>query len=87
MKDVEDLETPLNTKAEKTQFENHLIGSQVHQELFTAEEDKSQKDMAEGYVSIDEFRKITIKYLNIIDDLITGGSDCLLSDEQGKVLL
>ena len=86
MKDVENLETSLNTKAEKTQFENHLSDSRAHQELFTAKEDKYQKGIAGGYVPLDEFRKITTQYLNIIDDSITGGSDCLLSAEQGKVL-
>lgn len=52
----------------------------------TLKEDKNQKGVAGGYVPLNEFIKIESQYLSIVDDLVTGGSDSLLSAEQGKLL-
>jgi hypothetical protein len=49
-------------------------------------EDKSNKGVANGYAPLDNFIKISNEYLNIINDLTTGGVSYILSAEQGKVL-
>ena len=49
-------------------------------------EDKTQKGAPNGYAPLDEFTKLAAQYLNIVNDLVTGGATALLSAEQGKVL-
>ncbi|PWA09507.1 hypothetical protein [Flavobacterium laiguense] len=49
-------------------------------------ENKSEKGIANGYAPLDEFKKIASQYLNIVDDLTTGGSTGLLSAKQGAIL-
>ena len=51
-----------------------------------AKEDKTQKGAPNGYAPLDEFTKLAAQYLNIVNDLVTGGATALLSAEQGKVL-
>jgi hypothetical protein len=75
-----------NSKAEKSQFDAHTIDSTAHEDLFNGKENKSQKGVAEGYAPLNEDGKIDSQYLNVIDNLTAGGSENLLSAEQGKVL-
>ena len=86
LEDVEELESTLNTKAEKTELDKHKNDNTAHSELFAAKEDKSQKGAALGYVPLDEFSKIAYQYLNIVDNLTSGGRTSILSAQQGVVL-
>ncbi len=86
LEDIEELEATLNTKAEKSELEAHKNDKNAHSEIFAAKEDKSQKGLAGGYVPLNEFSKIAHQYLNIINNLTTGGATSLLSAEQGVVL-
>ncbi|MFB9079034.1 hypothetical protein ACFFLS_09950 [Flavobacterium procerum] len=86
IKDIENLETTLNTKAEKSQFENHTSDQLAHGLLFANKEDKSQKGIAGGYAPLNNFTKLTSQYLDIVNDLVSGGTTSLLSAEQGKIL-
>lgn len=52
----------------------------------SGKEDKTQKGAPGGYAPLDEFTKLAAQYLNIVNDLVTGGTTALLSAEQGKVL-
>ena len=52
----------------------------------TAKENKTEKGIANGYAPLNEFTKLTSSYLDIVNDLVTGGATALLSAEQGKVL-
>jgi hypothetical protein len=81
-----DLTMVLNAKVEKDQFDAHKTDMAAHAVLFDSKEDKNNKGVADGYVPLDEIVKISSQYLSIIDDLVTGGSNNLLSAEQGKIL-
>ncbi|MES2238848.1 MAG: SGNH/GDSL hydrolase family protein [Bacteroidota bacterium] len=76
----------LNAKAEKTQFDAHKTANDAHQALFELKQSLTEKGEANGYVPLNELVKIASQYLDIVDDLVTGGSTALLSAEQGKVL-
>lgn len=86
LKDIEGLETTLDSKAEKSHLEEHKNNQNAHAELFLAKEDKSQKGIAGGYAPLNDLAKIASQYLTIINDLTTGGSASILSAEQGVVL-
>jgi len=86
IKDIEELETTLDTKAEKSQLDDHKNDQIAHAGLFSGKEDKYQKGVAGGYVPLDEFSKITHQYLNLINNLTAGGENSILSAEQGVVL-
>lgn len=68
--DVEGINELLATRASQQVLENHL----------------AQKGAPNGYAPLDEFTKLAAQYLNIVNDLVTGGATALLSAEQGKVL-
>jgi hypothetical protein len=84
--DIDGIVEILNDKAESAVVANHLIDGDAHNTLFELKEDKSKKGQANGYVPLNNFTKILPLYLSIIDNLVTGGSDNLLSAEQGKLL-
>lgn len=84
--DIDDIENILAEKADAEVLENHLTDAGAHADLFNAKEDKNQKGVAGGYAPLDELNKLAVQYLNIVNDLVTGGSDSLLSAEQGTVL-
>lgn len=79
---VSNLATILNAKAERAQFEAHLVDESAH----PTKENKSEKGIPNGYTPLDAFGKVLLEYLNVINDLTTGGSDALLTAEQGKIL-
>lgn len=83
---VSNLTITLNSKAEKAQFDAHKVAADAHQALFALRQALSEKGQENGYAPLDEFAKLAAEYLNIVDDLVTGGSTSLLSAEQGKVL-
>lgn len=84
--DVEGIDDLLFSKADKVVLDDHLTNDNAHASLFGAKEDKSKKGVAGGYAPLNEFTKLASQYLNIVNDLVTGGSDSLLSAEQGKIL-
>lgn len=83
---VSGLTNVLNAKVEKDQFNAHKGANDAHAALFLAKEDKTQKGAPNGYAPLDEFTKLAAQYMNIVNDLVTGGATALLSAEQGKVL-
>lgn len=83
---IYDIENILNDKADAEAFNNHIEDTAAHADLFNGKEDKENKGIANGYAPLDEFARITSQFLNIVDDLVTGGSTALLSAEQGKAL-
>ena len=83
---VSGLTNVLNAKVENDQFNAHKGANDAHAVLFQAKEDKTQKGAPGGYAPLDEFTKLAAQYLNIVNDLVTGGATALLSAEQGKVL-
>ena len=83
---VSGLTSVLNAKVENDQFNSHKGANDAHATLFQAKEDKTQKGAPNGYAPLDEFTKLAAQYLNIVNDLVTGGATALLSAEQGKVL-
>ncbi|MDQ8012156.1 MAG: hypothetical protein REI96_06900 [Flavobacterium nitrogenifigens] len=86
IQDIENLETVLDAKAEKSELDNHTTNANAHNELFATKEDKTSKGIANGYVPLDEFSKITAQYLAIVNDLVTDSKTSLLSAQQGVVL-
>ena len=86
VKDIDELDTILNTKADKSQLQDHKTDIDAHVGLFNKKEDKANKGIASGYVPLDEFTKITAQYLTIVNDLVTGGTTSLLSAQQGVIL-
>lgn len=62
---------------------HRLIGAILD---ISGKEDESNKGAPNGYAPLDEFTKLSAQYLNIVNDLATGGATALLSAEQGKVL-
>jgi len=83
---VSGLTNVLNAKVENDQFNAHKVEENAHATLFQAKEDKTQKGAPNGYAPLDEFTKLAAQYLNIVNDLVTGGATDLLSAEQGKIL-
>ena len=84
--EVEGLDEIIDSKADKMILDNHLTDDAAHADLFNNKEDKNQKGAPDGYAPLDEFTKLAAQYLNIVNDLVTGGAESLLSAEQGKVL-
>jgi hypothetical protein len=82
VKDIDELDTILNTKADKSQLQDHKTDIDAHVGLFNKKEDKANKGIASGYAPLDEFTKITAQYLTIVNDLVTGGTTSLLSAQQ-----
>lgn len=83
---IQNLVSVLNAKAEKIQFDAHTTDPNAHNTLFNLKQSLSEKGEANGYAPLDEFTKIAAEYLYIVNDLITGGTDAVLSAEQGKAL-
>ena len=83
---VSGLTNVLNAKVENDQFNAHKVANDAHAALFQTKEDKTQKGAPGGYAPLDELTKLAAQYLNIVNDLVTGGATALLSAEQGKVL-
>lgn len=83
---IEDIENILNEKADAEALQNHVTTETAHADLFDGKEDKTNKGIAGGYVPLNEFVKIAIEYLNVVNDLVTGGATSLLTAEQGVVL-
>ncbi len=52
----------------------------------TLKEDKANKGIANGYAPLNSATKIAATYLDIVNDLVTGGIASLLSAEQGTVI-
>ena len=69
---IESIESILNEKAEKS--------------LLDTKEDKNQKGAINGYAPLNELTKIPSEYLNIVNNVVTGGENQILSAEQGKSL-
>src|SRR6218665_807815 len=86
LKDIENLEQTLNEKAEKSQLDLHTNNQLAHAVLQSSKEDKSQKGVSGGYAPLNNFTKLASQYLDIINDLVSGGTDSILSAEQGKIL-
>lgn len=84
--EVENLSATLNAKAEKSQFDGHKIDPLAHAELFAGVERISRKGQADGYAPLNEFGILLSTYLNLVNDLVTGGIDAVLTAEQGKNL-
>ncbi|KIA93926.1 hypothetical protein OA93_20925 [Flavobacterium sp. KMS] len=83
---INNLTNVLNAKVETDQFEAHKTDKSAHTALFETKEDKAQKGLADGYAPLDSFAKLASQYLDIVNDLVSGGSTSLLSAEQGVVL-
>lgn len=83
---IEDIENILNEKADAEALVNHLTNETAHADLFDGKEDKDKKGIAGGYAPLNNFTKLAIEYLNVVNDLVTGGVDSLLTAEQGKLL-
>lgn len=83
---IEGIDTLLNQKANKSVVDNHLIDANAHANLFSGKEDKSKKGQPNGYAPLNNLGKILSDYLTIVDDLVSGGRESLLSAEQGVEL-
>ncbi|WP_343697121.1 hypothetical protein [Flavobacterium sp.] len=83
---IANLEETLNIKIDKLYLDEHKIDKNAHKNLFDEKENKSQRGIPNGYVPLDTMAKITSNYLNIVNDLNSGGINSLLSAEQGKIL-
>ena len=83
---IDDIEAILAEKADAEVLAHHLNDATAHADLFLGKEDKFKKGAASGYVPLNEFVKIASEYLNIVNDLFTGGATAILSAEQGVVL-
>ncbi|SDX12413.1 hypothetical protein [Flavobacterium degerlachei] len=83
---ISNLTNTLNAKTENDQFNAHKVAEDAHADLFLGKEDKNKKGAANGYAPLNEFQKLAIEYLNVVNDLVTGGATSLLSAEQGKLL-
>lgn len=67
---IDDIEGILDAKADAEALTNHI----------------NAKGVADGYAPLNELAKIAAVYLNIVDDLTTGGSDAPASAETVKTL-
>jgi hypothetical protein len=83
---IADIENILNEKADAEALQNHVTTDTAHAALFGGKEDKNKKGVANGYAPLNEFTKLAIDYLNVVNDLVTGGEASLLTAEQGKLL-
>ncbi len=83
---IDDIENILAEKADAEVLAHHLTDVAAHADLFDAKEDKSKRGAAYGYAPLNEFTKLAIDYLNVVNDLVTGGESSLLTAEQGKLL-
>jgi hypothetical protein len=83
---ISNLESTLNAKAEKSQFDAHVNDSNAHANLVVGKENKNEKGAPSGYVPLNDFSKIESQYLDIVNDLNLGGAGSLMSAEQGKLL-
>ncbi|MDD2675381.1 MAG: hypothetical protein PHF81_10920 [Flavobacterium sp.] len=83
---IDDIENILAEKADAEVLAHHLTDTSAHANLFNAKEDKSKRGAALGYAPLNEFTKLAIDYLNVVNDLVTGGESSLLTAEQGKLL-
>lgn len=54
--------------------------------LLSLKEDKANKGQPNGYAPLDANAKVPAQFLNIVNDLTTGGATNLLSAEQGKLI-
>ncbi|WP_163401400.1 hypothetical protein [Flavobacterium fluviatile] len=86
VEDIQGIEEILNDKAEAAVLTNHLTDTNAHALQFEGKEDKENKGEPDGYAPLNEFAKIASQYLDIVNDLVTGGATSLLSAEQGKNL-
>lgn len=86
VKDVEGIDELLYTKADKNVLNDHIADINAHASLLELKEDKSQKGIAHGYAPLNGFTKLASQYLDIVNDLVSGGSSSLLSAEQGVLL-
>ncbi|MDN3673068.1 hypothetical protein QWY99_08410 [Flavobacterium branchiarum] len=83
---IDEIEGILNAKAEAIILTNHLTDDNAHADLLMGKEDKSNKGKSNGYVPLNEFSIIAHQYLSIVNNLVSGGDNSLLSAEQGKIL-
>ncbi|PWA05299.1 hypothetical protein [Flavobacterium laiguense] len=83
---IDDIENILAEKADAEALTNHVSDAAAHADLFLAKEDKNKKGAVDGYAPLNEFTKLAIDYLNVVNDLVTGGEASLLTAEQGKLL-
>jgi hypothetical protein len=83
---IDDIENILAEKADAEVLTHHLTNETAHTDLFLAKEDKSKRGAPLGYAPLNEVAKLAVDYLNIVNDLVTGGEASLLTAEQGKVL-
>ena len=86
VEEIEGIHELLNTKADKIVLNDHIADINAHASLFELKEDKSQKGIANGYAPLNSFTKLASQYLDIVNDLVSGGSSSLLSAEQGVLL-
>jgi hypothetical protein len=86
MANIEGIDNLLNQKANKSVVDNHLIDANAHANEFSLKEDKSKKGQPNGYAPLNNLGKILSDYLTIVDDLVSGGRESLLSAEQGVEL-
>ncbi|WP_343707729.1 hypothetical protein [Flavobacterium sp.] len=86
VKEVEGIDELLNAKADKSVLNAHITDVNAHASLLELKEDKSQKGIAHGYAPLNGFTKLASQYLDIVNDLVSGGSSSLLSAEQGVLL-
>lgn len=82
VEDVSGLAEILNNKAEEAVLTHHLTDANAHHTL----ERKAEKGVANGYAPLNELGKLLTIYLNTVNDLATGGTDAVLTAEQGKQL-
>ncbi|QOG04348.1 hypothetical protein [Flavobacterium sp. MDT1-60] len=75
-----------NSKVEKSHFDTHIIDPNAHQDLLNGKEDKSQKGAQNGYAPLNDFTKLASEYLDIVNDVVSGGTTSVLSAEQGKLM-
>lgn len=83
---INDIEGILDAKADAEALTNHLTDADAHAALFEAKENTENKGIVNGYAPLNELAKIAAVYLNIVDDLTTGGATALASAETVKTL-
>jgi hypothetical protein len=83
---IDGIENILADKADAEVLTNHLTNATAHADLFGAKEDKNKRGVALGYAPLDQFTKLATDYLNVVNDLVTGGTSSVLTAEQGKLL-
>ncbi|MCC9016449.1 hypothetical protein [Flavobacterium lipolyticum] len=62
---ISDLDSVLNAKTEKAQFDAHKTDRDAHPEIFTVKEDKTNKNQRDGYAGLDALGKL---YSNQLPD-------------------